>query len=182
MGTGAGGSVDELEELADRINKAATTLATTERGDPLPDWLQPFDENLANNEGDVQKKGEQEAAAPFAPSSAAGATTMPDDDDELSPVSKLVSPLLRVRGRERDHRRRLEGHVEEILEYHLDHCFSQGRDGSTADDPRGCGEVQPYEEGGGGPVEGIHRNVCCTDGLGIDQRVWRQGQGCDCED
>ena len=58
LGTGAGGNVDELEELAERINKAARTPATTVRDDPLPDWLQPFDENLANNEGDEQKEGD----------------------------------------------------------------------------------------------------------------------------
>ena len=75
--------MDELEELADRINKAATTPATTERGDPWPDWLQPFDENLVNNEG-------EQAAAPFAPSSAAAAPTMPDDDDELMVDEEVV--------------------------------------------------------------------------------------------
>ena len=151
--------------LADRINTAATTPATTKRGDPLPDWLQPFDENLANNEGDEQKKGEQEAAAPFARSSAAAAPTMPDDDDELMvdeevvkehdpdeqhgdrKIIKVHDPKLpteeevqqhlmchlphrnwchhciRGRGRERDHRRRLEDHVERIPEYHLHYCF-----------------------------------------------------------
>ena len=83
MGTGAGGSVDESEEMADRVNKAATTPATTERGDPLPDSLQPFDENLANNEG-------EQAATPFAPSSAAAAPTMPDDDHELMVDEEVV--------------------------------------------------------------------------------------------
>ena len=83
MGAGAGSDLDELEELAERINKAARTPATTVRGDPLPDWLQPFDENLAYNERDEQKKREQQAVAPFAPSSAAAAPTMPDNDDEL---------------------------------------------------------------------------------------------------
>ena len=144
--------------------KAATTPATTERGDPLPDWLQPFDENLANSEGDEQKKGEQ-AAAPFAPSSTAAASTIPDDIDELMvdeevvkehdpdeqhgdrKIIKLHDPKLpteeevrqhlmchfpyrswchhciRGRGRERDHGRRLEDHVEGIPEYHLDYCF-----------------------------------------------------------
>ena len=85
MGTGAGGSVDESEELADRVNKAATTPATTERGDPLPDWLQPFDENLANNEG-------EQAAQQFAPSSGAAAPTMPDGMEWiLTEVSRLRS-------------------------------------------------------------------------------------------
>ena len=83
MGAGAGSGVDELEELTERINKAARTTANTVRGDPLPDWLQPFDENLANNEGDEQKKREQQAAAPFAPASVAAAPTTPDVDDEL---------------------------------------------------------------------------------------------------
>ena len=80
---GAGSDLDELEELAERINKTSRTSATTVRGDPLPDWLQPFNENLAKNEGDEQKKHEQQAAAPFAPASVAGAPTTPDDDDEL---------------------------------------------------------------------------------------------------
>ena len=83
MGAGAGSDLDELEELAERINKTARTPATTVRGDPLLDWLQPFDENLAKNEGDEQKKREQQAAAPFAPASVAGAPTTADDDDEL---------------------------------------------------------------------------------------------------
>ena len=83
MGAGAGGDLDELEELAERINKTARTPVTTVRGDPLPEWLQPFDENLANNEGDEQKNREQQAAAPFAPASVAGAPTTSDDDDEL---------------------------------------------------------------------------------------------------
>ena len=135
------------------------------RGDPLLDWLQPFDENLANNEGDEQKKGEQEAAAPFAPSSAAAAPKVPDDDDELVVDEEVVKEhdpdeqhgdrkiitvhdpklpteeemrhyllchlpyrswchhCIRGRGRERDHRRRLEDHVEGIPKYHLDYCF-----------------------------------------------------------
>ena len=156
MGAGAGSDVDELEELAERINKAARTPATTVRGDPLPDWLQPFDENLANNEGDEKKKREQQAAAPFAPASVAAAPTTPDDDHELAvdeevikehdpdeqhgdrKIIKVHDPKLpteeevrqhllchlpyrswchhciRGRGRERDHRRQLEDHVEGI--------------------------------------------------------------------
>ena len=83
MGAGAGSDLDELEELAGRINKTARTPVTTVRGDPLPEWLQPFDENLANNEGDEPQKREQQAAAPFAPASVAGAPTTSDNDDEL---------------------------------------------------------------------------------------------------
>ena len=216
MGAGASSGVDELEELTERINKAARTPATTVRGDPLPDWLQPFDENLANNEGDEQKKREQQAAAPFAPASVAAAPTTPDVDDELvvdeevikehdpdeqhgdrkiitteevrqhllchHPYRSCIHNCIRGRGQECDHRRQLEDHVEEIPEYHLDYCFPGDKLGQRLNNPRGGGEVQPHEEGGGGPVERIQRNVRCADGLGTDQRVWRQGQGRDCED
>ena len=165
MGAGAGSDLDELEELAERINKTARTPATSVRGDPLLDWVQPFEENLAKNVGDEQKKREQQAAAPFAPASVAGAPTTPDDDDELlvdeeiikehdpdeqhgdRKIIKVHDPKLpteervrqhllghlpyrswchhciRGRGRERDHRRQLEDHVEGIPEYHLDYCF-----------------------------------------------------------
>ena len=70
--------------------QSGNNSSDNQRSDPLRDCLQPFDENLANNEGYEQKKGEQEAAAPFAPSYAAAAPTMPDDDDELVVDEEVV--------------------------------------------------------------------------------------------
>ena len=140
MGTGAGGNVDELEELAERINKAARTSATNvSEGDMLPDWLQPFDENLASNEGNEQKKGEQEAAAPFAPASAAAQYRMtmtsswstkklvvkehdPDEQHADRKITKVHDPELPTEEEVRQH---LLCHLPYRSWCH--HCISRGR-------------------------------------------------------
>ena len=214
MGAGAGSDLDELEELAERINKTARTPATTVRGDLLPDWLQPFDENLAKNEGDEQKKREQQAAAPFAPASVAGAPTTPDDDDELvvdeevikehdpdeqhgdRKIIKVHDPKLpteeevrqhllchlpyrswchhciRGRGRERDHRRQLEDHVEGIPEYHLDYCFPGDELGQRLTILVAVERYSRMKKAVVVPSKGSTGMYAARMGHGVDQRVW----------
>ena len=166
MGAGAGSDLDELEELAERINKTARTPATTVRSDPLPDWLQPCLTKIWRRmEGMIRRsvnnkqlhrshqhpKLEQQQRQMTMMSSwsmrrLSRSTTQDEQrgdgkiievhDPKLFTEEEVRQHLLchlpyrswchhfiRGRGRERDHRKQLEDHVEGIPEYHLDYYF-----------------------------------------------------------
>ena len=105
------------------------------RGDPLPDWLQPFDENLVDEEeqrgdcvegyGDIQEDDQERGscctrwksstATPTQASQSAGGSGTRTD---AHPLPQLVCTL-RTRSRRSDAHRRRAGQDEEEREQHM---------------------------------------------------------------